>query len=358
MVPRNVRSEADQVSPRNSSSLYNWRDVQTALSSHVIHTSWPGTPTSRSARQSTPKTSNTTPYITKENAQEFTPTSTILVGPKHTPFHLHTHLLTQHSSYFRAALRGPFIESTTNTMTLSDISPSDFSLLVTHLYTARMPRPFKDGKPAYYALLHAYALADRLNLEAARNAAIDAISDLADSTNSVPTPEDTWFVYDEMRESALVRKLVVDLFVFKKTDRLVEGHPDEWHPRFLRDLVVGLKRPGEQAVRKHALRVWCPVEWREARACEACRGVVVPGQGAVRCEGCGGVFCNVCVGEGTAVAGWEEGRRRCGDGEVQGSPGKRARKEGKWEACKPWRGARCLLYHEHDETEKCVDVLG
>lgn len=44
--------------------------------------------------------------------------------------------------------------------------------------------------------------------------------------------------------------------------------------------------------------------------------------------------------------------------EVQGSPARRARKEGKWEACKPWRWARCLLYHEHDETEKCGDVLG
>ena len=179
-------------------------------------------------------------------------------------------------------------------------------------------------------------------------------------------------LYDEIRENAPVRRLVIDLFVFKKTDRLVEGHPEEWHPGFMRDLVVGLKRPGEQAVRRHGLRVWCAVEWGEARACEGCRGVVVPGQGTVRCEGCGGVFCNVCVGEGTAVAGWEdeEEARRRGDGEVQASPGRgevqaspgrgerKARKEGKWEACKPWRGAKCLLYHEHDETEKCVDLLG
>ncbi|EMD68643.1 hypothetical protein COCSADRAFT_178434 [Bipolaris sorokiniana ND90Pr] len=229
MVPRNVRSEANQVSSRNSSSPYDWRDVQTALSSHVIHASSPGSPTSRSTRQSTPKT-NKTPYITKDNAHEFTPTSTILVGPKHTPFHLHTHLLTQHSSYFRAALGGPFIESTTNTITLSDISPSHFSLLVTHLYTSRIPHPFKEGKPAYYTLLHSYALADRLGLEAARNAIIDTLSALADSTNSVPTPSDTWMLYDEIRENAPVRRLVIDLFVFKKTDRLVEGHPEEWHP--------------------------------------------------------------------------------------------------------------------------------
>jgi hypothetical protein len=29
----------------------------------------------------------------------------------------------------------------------------------------------------------------------------------------------------------------------------------------------------------------------------------------------------------------------------------------KWEACKPWRGARCALYHEHEETERCGDVF-
>jgi hypothetical protein len=29
----------------------------------------------------------------------------------------------------------------------------------------------------------------------------------------------------------------------------------------------------------------------------------------------------------------------------------------KWEACKPWRGARCALYHEHAETERCGDVF-
>ena len=29
----------------------------------------------------------------------------------------------------------------------------------------------------------------------------------------------------------------------------------------------------------------------------------------------------------------------------------------KWESCKPWRGARCLTYHEHQETETCGEVF-
>ncbi|EUC39294.1 hypothetical protein COCCADRAFT_31672 [Bipolaris zeicola 26-R-13] len=182
--------------------------LHSQVRSHT-HTRSPGSSTSQSTRQSTRKTSNTTPYMTKENAQEYTRTSTMLVGPKHTPFHLHTHLLTQHSAYFRAALLGPFIESSTSSITLSDISPSHLSLLVTHLHTTHIPHPLqRRKKPAYYTLLHTYALADRLGLEAARN----AISTLADTTNSVPTP------------SAYLGPLLI-FFVFKKTDRLVEGHP-------------------------------------------------------------------------------------------------------------------------------------
>jgi hypothetical protein len=29
----------------------------------------------------------------------------------------------------------------------------------------------------------------------------------------------------------------------------------------------------------------------------------------------------------------------------------------KWESCKPWRGARCRVYHEHNETDACGDVF-
>jgi hypothetical protein len=29
----------------------------------------------------------------------------------------------------------------------------------------------------------------------------------------------------------------------------------------------------------------------------------------------------------------------------------------KWQSCKPWRGSRCVVYHEHKETERCGDVF-
>lgn len=287
----------------------------------------------------------------RANPNDFTTTSTLLVGPKATPFLVHTTLLTSQSPYFRAALTGRFAEATENTIRLDDVDVSHFQLLVSWLYTGSIPPPYKDGKPAYYTLLHAYALADRLCFEGLRNAVIDLISDLADRTNSVLTPSDTRILYDSIRDSAPLRNLVIDLFAFKKTDRLLETHQDTWHAAFLRDLVVHLKRPVSTALTRHRLRMWIPDSWHATRACDNCRLVLPPQQGVVACDECCLAFCTKCVEAGTAMAGWDDGRSRWVGDEEGGE------KRRKWESCKPWRGSRCVLYHEHEETERCGDVF-
>jgi hypothetical protein len=99
----------------------------------------------------------------------------------------------------------------------------------------------------------------------------------------------------------------------------------------------------------------------------------------MRCAECGCVWCRKCVEEGTEVARWEDGMRRSyvvsreeedgGSGgvarawEVEPSRGMGRRRglDGekwrgwKWESCKPWRGSRCKIYHEHNETEVCPE---
>ncbi|CAE7210001.1 hypothetical protein PTT_18846 [Pyrenophora teres f. teres 0-1] len=160
------------------------------------------------------------------NPSDLTTTSKLLVGPKSTPFLIHTSLLTAQSSYFRVALTGPFAEATENTITLDDVSVDHFQLVTSWLYNGVLTAPFKDGKPAYYTLLHVYVLADRFLFEGLRNAVVDMMSDLADRTNSVLTPSDTRILYDSIRDSAPLRRLVLDLFAFKKTDRLLETHGD------------------------------------------------------------------------------------------------------------------------------------
>jgi hypothetical protein len=292
-----------------------------------------------------------------------TTTSTILVGPELTPFKIHTSLLTSKSSFFSAALNGSFIESKTNTITLEDVSVEHFQFLVSWLYNSILPAPFKDQKPAYYTLLHVYALADRLGLEGARNAVVDVISNLADETNSVLTPSDTRILYEEIRDSSPLRALALDLFAFKKTDRLLESHGDWWHEEFLRDLTVLLKRPCRQAMQRHRLRMWCPVSWHTTRACDYCGFVLPPRFGAVACEDCCVAFCTKCIEGGVAMAGWGDTRSRLEVLEEESvrtgvnGEAKMIKRVKKWEACKPWRGARCALYHEHAETESCANVF-
>ncbi|KAL5121178.1 hypothetical protein ACEQ8H_001030 [Pleosporales sp. CAS-2024a] len=292
----------------------------------------------------------------RANPNDFTNTSTLLVGPKATPFLIHTTLLTSQSPYFRAALTGAFSEATDKTIRLEDVDTAHFQLLVSWLYTGSIPPPYKDGKPAYYTLLHIYALADRLCFEGLRNAVVDVTSDLADRTNSVLTPADTRILYEQIRDSAPLRNLVIDLFAFKKTDRLLESHQDTWHAAFLRDLVVHVKRPVATAMTRHRLHMWIPESWHATRACDTCRIALRPRQGAVACDECCLAFCTKCVETGTAMAGWDDGRNKWIEVEsTDDTHGER--KRGKWESCKPWRGSRCVLYHEHEETERCGDVF-
>ncbi|KAF1970412.1 hypothetical protein BU23DRAFT_383709, partial [Bimuria novae-zelandiae CBS 107.79] len=164
----------------------------------------------------------------RSNANHFSTTSEILIGsgPKTIRFLIHTSLLTTQSPYFRAALTGPFLETITQSLRFADVSVDTFELLVTWLYTGSLTSPFKDGKPAYYTLLHLYILADRFCFEGLRNYIVDMIADLADQTNSVLTPSDTRILYNEIGEGAKVRELVLDLFACKKTDRLLASHSD------------------------------------------------------------------------------------------------------------------------------------
>ncbi|KAF2252573.1 hypothetical protein BU26DRAFT_562308 [Trematosphaeria pertusa] len=292
----------------------------------------------------------------RTNASDFSTTAEILVGPDRTRYLIHTSLLTKQSPYFRAALTSSFLEASTQSISLPDIHPETFTLLVEWLYNATLkPLPFKEDKPAYYTLLHLYILADRLCFEGLRNHIVDAISDLAESTNSVLTPSDTRLLYEGVREDAKIRELVLDLFAFKKTDKLIDTHPDRWHAGFLRDLIVRLKRPCKQAMQRHTQRMWLPKSWESTRACDNCRVILPPLQGAIACDECCCAWCIPCAGEGVAVASWEDGRPSMSYGAEAGKKAYGAPR--KWESCRPWKGSRCMVYHEHRETEACWEVF-
>lgn len=271
--------------------------------------------------------------------KDFGDTAEIVVGPEKTRYKIHKDIAAAHSPFFAAALNGQFLEVETGQAILPHVQPKDFEHVLLWFYTQRMEDSnvfFKDGKPTYFTLLDIYGLADQLCVEGLRNAVVDLMAELADQTNSVPTPMDTNLLYENIRENAPIRRLVLDLFAFKKTDNLVATHPDSWHPIFLRDLVCKLKRPGYSALMRHDLRPWRPLTWSNTKACEVCKGVLKPNVSGNICSGCNRAFCCGCVVKGLGGGG----------GLIDWSV---AEKE-----CKPWNSPRGRCeYHEHAETEKC-----
>ena len=156
---------------------------------------------------------------------------TITVSPKRQPFYVHLESLCAVSPFFAAAFNKNynFAESRSATLNLPEARAEDFEYFVQWLYTQTLNHEELVGlHPAYFRLLRLYIMADAMGVTKLKNDVVDAIAALADSSNSVPTAEDTRMVYGEMSDTSLIRKLVLDLFLWKKTENLIETHPDSW----------------------------------------------------------------------------------------------------------------------------------
>lgn len=313
--------------------------------------------------------------------------ATVLVGEAgskvrpETKYTIHKALLTSASPFFAAALNSTFAEGMDQTVKLPEEKPEIFEWFIQWLYTGTLKvqnphccQPIRKGNfsfidgelsvpfhpsvhpmseyaqhelhtdgdlrnphgsPKYFLLLDLYGLSDRLLTTQLSNHILDTIARLSEVTNSVPTPSDTWILYDSIRENCTLRTLVLDLFAYKKTDRLLETHKDEWHPKFLRELCVKLKRPGREAIERHSLVAWRPVEWSTSKACELCKEILQPGLSGDKCCACEKVFCGACL------------RAPHGGKGSLGMPNDMS-------GCKPWSGrGMCVRYHEHGEGEVC-----
>ena len=172
-------------------------------------------------------------------------------------------LLTAVSPFFNTALNGTFAEGLSQTIKLPEDRPDVWDYFQFWLYTRRLDHEAVDAidpvKPAYFWLLHLYCLVDKLGVSACKNAIVDKVAMLAEDTNSVPTPTDTWIIFETFGTSRndCMRRLVVDLFAWKRTDNLLDQHPDEWHPRFMRDLAVRMKIEDTRTTSRPWLRDTC-----------------------------------------------------------------------------------------------------
>jgi hypothetical protein len=259
----------------------------------------------------------------------------IFVGEERTRYLVHKDIVCGQSPFFSAALNGSFSEGESQQVELPETDAKTFDHVILWFYQNRLEPTryfFKDNKPTYFSLLDLYAIADQLDIEGLRNAVCNRVAELAETTNSVPTPTDTHILYEAIRDTSPLRTLIIDLFAFKKTDNLIHTHPDEWHPSFLRDLVCKLKRPGPMALKRHNLFPWQPLTISAVKACDSCRIVIMPGMSGHSCRSCQTAFCAGCVlkGSGSMSMDWSLVEKEC----------------------KPWLRGMCA-YHEHVDTEMC-----
>ncbi len=236
-------------SPHNKvhSSFLTFRSpTHLVLTLHIHMRTSPKKMPGISKNDTAPKTLHPPPKSSPLSSSKFLPSSptrnlfktivTVTVGPKRQPFYVHLESLCAVSPFFAAAFNKTynFAESTSATLNLPECRPDDFEYFVQWLYTHTLNHEeLVGGHPAYFRLLRLYILADAIRITKLKNDVIDAIAALADSSNSVPTAEDTRTIYGEISETSLLRKLVVDLFLWKKTEGLIETHLDSWYVRFL-----------------------------------------------------------------------------------------------------------------------------
>jgi heterogeneous nuclear rnp K-like protein 2 len=193
-----------------------------------------------------PKAQHPPPKSSPLSSPQFLPSSptrnlfktivTITVGPNRQPFYVHLESLCAISPFFAAAFNKTynFAESGSATLNLPEARPEDFKYFVQWLYTHTLNHEeLVGGHPAFFRLLRLYILADTIGVTRLKNDIVDAIAALADSSNSVPTAEDTRTIYSEISETSLLRKLVLDLFLWKRTEGLIETHLDSWYIEFL-----------------------------------------------------------------------------------------------------------------------------
>lgn len=139
---------------------------------------------------------------------------------------MHKDHLCAKSPYFKAALEGSFQEAHLGEVTLEDTSIHAFEMFNEWLYTGditeglcREKRPFcslreSKDEPSFIQLLDAWLLAEYLLVPQLQNYIVDMM--IAKQVNKHTIPVDAFgYFYNNTQRGSLMRKLMVDIFVWK-----------------------------------------------------------------------------------------------------------------------------------------------
>ncbi|XHF97178.1 hypothetical protein AWENTII_000779 [Aspergillus wentii] len=147
----------------------------------------------------------------------------VVVGNQQEPFSVHENLVRTSSRFFDKAMAGKWRESLQRTVKLPDEEPNIFTLYLHWLYYGALPvycdKPGLAGNSEYLELAKAYVLGDKLLDSKFQDTVIDAIiekslSKAKDGASWYPVGEVIEYVYCNTHESAPIRELLVDMYVY------------------------------------------------------------------------------------------------------------------------------------------------
>ena len=155
---------------------------------------------------------------------------------------MHRGLLSHHSSYFRAALNGPFQEAATGEVVLKDEESRIFEVFNTWLYTGKVTQEVDgvDTACEWYQLTRLYVFADKRGIPRLKNAVVNDIVNKPHKKTGIHSQVD--YVYSNTPVKSLLRKLLVDILIWKldiQTSK-VFGNDKTCRQDFLLDIIRAL----------------------------------------------------------------------------------------------------------------------
>lgn len=181
---------------------------------------------------------------------------TLYVGPDKAAYHVHLNLLSNHSSYFRAAFaEGRFQEGNTRSVELIDDDVGAVGRFVQWLYRSSYDlssfETEKDANQRYFELARLNTLADKYDIPHLTNSIVDRIWDANPKSRSrgsnfyPPRVSLVTYVYENTTGKSSFRKLMVAWYAWElplhwyDVDETKEALTDVSH-EFALDLVVAL----------------------------------------------------------------------------------------------------------------------
>ena len=170
---------------------------------------------------------------------------TIEVGPEKTKFHVHKGLLVYYSAYFRGALEGNFKEAKEHTIYMDDEDANLFRLVKAWMYTQHIADTLGEEIEYIFELFALYIFGEKRMIPKLRHYAISTIIEGLKMLKKMPNNDQLiTYVYENTSESNPLRKLLVDLNVYR-LDHTTWEPPAALPTEFLLDVIKEMRRATE-----------------------------------------------------------------------------------------------------------------